>query len=692
MAGLVAAALAVRAIHLDWGLPEVFEEATPVHQAVGFWGTPGQGIDLNPHFFKYPGFTFYLNFILQAIWYFWLSLTGSVGSLNEFRQVLEVDFGKAVLLGRWLQAVLGALVVIPTVILGRRLGGQTAGLCAGALVAVMPTAVIESQLVGPDIALTLFATAALASATALAETGKRSDYLWCGLWIGLAAASKYPGALLLVALVTAHGVQVYRRKEGPAGFLVSSLPWQALVTAAVVFVAASPYVLFDLSTALEDIGFERRHMAWGHLGREEGRAWTYYLAQAIPQGWTWGIAVLSLAGLAGLLVGNNTRARTFPGFVFALTVLLVLGSWRMAAARYILPLAPLGGAWVGSLVGALPGRLALRGRPAMAVALVVTLLALAWPFMSSTREIAFKGREDSRTAAGTWIKNQIPEGSTILVERYGPEPDPETYTVLYLPFHGITPHLYDAAYLPGLYKTFDYVVFSSGVSARYLAQPREYPTQIAFYRTMDTRLDEVAAFAPGIHVGPEIRVLKRTEDSWPAYLGDPPSAFFTANKGNTPLAEYFSALGTVLVRQGNEDLGFFVLTEAVEMDPESPKVWGNLGAMRLHVGLQEEALTAFRRALELDGEDPDLLFNLATLYSRMDEPRQAAAAYRGVLTFRPEMEDAYLGLARALIEDDRYAEARVVLREFLIRFPRSSKRESAEEALRQLLGMGPGRP
>jgi len=45
-----------------------------------------------------------------------------------------------------------------------------------------------------------------------------------------------------------------------------------------------------------------------------------------------------------------------------------------------------------------------------------------------------------------------------------------------------------------------------------------------------------------------------------------------------------------------------------------------------------------------------------------------------------------------LIEDDRFTEARLVLNEFLSRFPRSELRPRASEALAELSHMGPGRP
>jgi 4-amino-4-deoxy-L-arabinose transferase-like glycosyltransferase len=690
--GILLFALALRVPHLDWGFPEVHEEATPVREAIQFWGTPGSGIDLNPHFFKYPTFTFYLNFILQSAWYFGLSLANQVESLNEFRQLLGEQLTRAVLLGRWLQVFLGALAVLPALWLGRILGGRVGGWCAALLVAVLPMAVVESQQVTPDVALMVASALGLVTATRLAEGGKRSHYLWTGLWVGLAAAAKYPGALLVAALVVAHALRVRKGGEGPAGILLSGLLWQSLLIAGVVFVAASPYVVLDLSTAVADIGFERRHMALGHLGREDGRAFTYYLLDVFPRGLTPLVAVFSLLGLGGLLARRDLRARALPGLAFAAVWLVVLGSWKMGAPRYVLPLVPLVAVWAGAGADLVRQRLGGgRGRERI-VAAGMVLALLVWPLAESARAVAFRGRVDSRRAADEWIEAHVPEGSSILAERYGPEPSPERFLVLYLPFHGVTPHVYDLAYLPQLYATFDYVVLSSGVSARYLARPREYSLQTAFYAALNASFDEMASFSPGLYVGPEVRVLRRRQDRTIPDVSTLPPSIFRSQPGNTALAEHLAALGTVLVRQDRGDLGFPLLQTAVDLAPESAKTWGNLGSMRLERGRVEEALIAFRRARDLEPENAEIWFNLGILFTRMAEPRQAADAYEKALSLRPEMEEAYIGLARVLIEDDRFARARSVLEQFVLRFPRSPRRQAAEEVLGTLRQMGPGRP
>jgi len=686
-------AFVLRLVHLRWGLPEIYEEATPVREAIGFWGKPGQHIDLNPHFFKYPSFSFYLHFVVQSAIYLWLSLIGKVGSLADFRQLLEQDLGSAVLWGRVLSAAVGASALFPVAMLGRQLGGRAVGLMAALLLAVLPLAVLESQLVSPDVVLLTATAWGLAFATRYATSGRRTDAIGIGIWLGLATAAKYPGAFLLVALFVAHGIALRRRGQGPGNFLLSSHLFQSLFAAVVAFAIASPYVLIDAKNAWADISFERRHMVFGHLGREGGRAWGFYCLHVLPQGLSVPIAILAVLGVVFLLRDRRRRANALVGIAFALIFLGVLGSWRMAAPRYVLPLVSLAAVWASAgiqgLVLAIPAQKPRMSRALLGFACVI---AIAIPAVLSYRAVNERGAADSRPAAAEWIEQHVPAGASLLVERYGPEPDPNQYSVVYLPFHGVAPHLYDAAYIPALYGTFQYFVLSSGVSARYLADIRQYPVQAAFYREMEKSFEEVARFGPSRQTGPEIRILKRREDAEPATLAKLPELFFTQQRGNSSLAEYFSALGTALVKQGNKDFGFRLLKEAVDMDPKSAVVWGNMGAMRLKNGQLDDALAAFRRANEIAPTDSEILYNLGVLYDRMGEARQSAETLTEAIGRDPSLEGAYLVLARALVEDDRYEAARMVLHQFLDRFPRGADRKRAEEALQSLEGMGPGRP
>jgi hypothetical protein len=80
---LIAAGL--RAYHLDYDLPEIYEEATPMRQAWEMWNWDGDGFDFNPHFFNYPALTFYIHFIIQAL-YLGLNLLGWAMKSHHLKQ------------------------------------------------------------------------------------------------------------------------------------------------------------------------------------------------------------------------------------------------------------------------------------------------------------------------------------------------------------------------------------------------------------------------------------------------------------------------------------------------------------------------------------------------------------------------------------------------------------------------------
>src|SRR5512140_911632 len=80
------AGLVLRLWQLGWGLPELFEEATPMSIALRMWTSPH--LDLNPHFFNYPALAFYLHLIVQLIVYGVGSLFGAFPNPAAFSSSL----------------------------------------------------------------------------------------------------------------------------------------------------------------------------------------------------------------------------------------------------------------------------------------------------------------------------------------------------------------------------------------------------------------------------------------------------------------------------------------------------------------------------------------------------------------------------------------------------------------------------
>jgi hypothetical protein len=109
IAGLAALALALRLPGIAAGHPQVYEEAYPFKIAWRMWGWgPGQGLDLDPHGFKYPGLAIDLPFPGQGVLYRILEATGAVRSTFEFRVLHPLDKTPFFLMGRSITAVRGA--------------------------------------------------------------------------------------------------------------------------------------------------------------------------------------------------------------------------------------------------------------------------------------------------------------------------------------------------------------------------------------------------------------------------------------------------------------------------------------------------------------------------------------------------------------------------------------------------------
>ena len=81
---ILSAALALRLLGIDFGLPYVFDpdEAVIVNHAVAF----GRG-DLNPHYFNYPSLFMYIMFVIYGLIYVVGWLTGIFASTVDFARL-----------------------------------------------------------------------------------------------------------------------------------------------------------------------------------------------------------------------------------------------------------------------------------------------------------------------------------------------------------------------------------------------------------------------------------------------------------------------------------------------------------------------------------------------------------------------------------------------------------------------------
>ena len=296
------AAALLRFYHLGWGLPDCYEEAFSLQKAWGFWTWGEEGFDFNPHFFNYPTLYFYMQFGVQALIRFGGMISGSIPDSHAFRLAYELRPEIFVLSGRALTALLGSATVFVLFVTARIVGGTRVALSASLFLALHTVHLEKSRFLEVDVPATFFGTLSLYFLVKFMEGRKTSHLLAAGAAIGLAASTKYPGALLLINLPLAVWL---------VGRPFRLLPLLgAVAMAGCFFILGSPYVLLDSAAFLRDFGFESYHMKIGHSGGGGGG-----LAGAVSVfSGGFGVALFA-AGIAGMILASLQFEKRYLIFV-----------------------------------------------------------------------------------------------------------------------------------------------------------------------------------------------------------------------------------------------------------------------------------------------------------------------------------------------------------------------------------------
>ena len=159
--------------------------------------------DFNPRFYDYPAFYIYVQLAVACLRF----LSGAMG--GEWYTLADARPEQFYLWARAVTATLGTATVALVYFIGLRWGTRYA-LVAASLMAVMPLHVRESHYVLTDVPVTFFVTLTFLLALRANEQARAMAFLLAGAAAGLAAATKYTGALaLLLPLIAAwmtHGV------------------------------------------------------------------------------------------------------------------------------------------------------------------------------------------------------------------------------------------------------------------------------------------------------------------------------------------------------------------------------------------------------------------------------------------------------------------------------------------------------
>lgn len=482
--------------------------------------------DLDPHNFHYPSlFRYLLASAMLAAGHIgaWMGAFPQVPVRAAFVFSSSPFFAAA----RLVSELAGAALVMAIFEAGRRLFDARAGLLAALFLAFAPLHVEHSGWGTTDIAMTLFAFLSVAFACVAAretEEVPTRAYVAAGLFAGLAASTKYPGGLALVAIVGAHWLRSKESRRIRPLLL-------ATFAAAVAFALTSPYAWIHPADFWRDYRATAASAQTFPLPEHQGPGWLFYLSRIL------GTGLLPVAGAFGLvgavrgIVARDPASRILAGF--SLGHVFLMGCFRTQAARYVLPAAPtfclLAGSWLATAWGT-----ARDKRLAMVCSTAVGGIALGAVMTGWMAVQTLSG--STRSQFIRHLQREVPAGSRILYEpQAGRIPSLER-----LQFELTIPEFADAGLrrqaiqiaskerifhgqpLPEFTELYDWKRYEERLpdyvvtAADQMDRPGKFPDAPegpgAFYRALRNRSTLAAQFAPSLlHRGPWIRLYRMNQ-------------------------------------------------------------------------------------------------------------------------------------------------------------------------------------
>ena len=405
---LLIGALGLRLWGVDHGLPYAYnadENSHFVPHAIGIFGHAWNPVYcVNP-----PAYTYVLHVVFAMVF------GGREGVSSSF----AADPTAVWVVARAVTAMLGTLAVWLLYLAGSRLLDRRVGLLAAGLMAVAFLPVFYAHLALNDVPTLAPLCLALWGVAGVLRHGRTRDYAIAGAGLGLAAATKYTGGIVLLPLLAAVAAQA--ATPGGRAVALRGLALAAGV-ALVAFVAANPYAALDFEMWFSDVVYQRETSseAAGKLGTTQDSGFLYYLWSF---GWGLGWIPLALAAAGAVAIWFDERRLGLVLVLAPVVYVVFMGSQERYFGRWLLPAFP--------MVCLLAAYAALRLVDALAAGrahLRPTLLALAvvavcgQGLVYSLHSGLVLSREDTRNLAREWMVANVTVGARIVVEPVVPDP------------------------------------------------------------------------------------------------------------------------------------------------------------------------------------------------------------------------------------------------------------------------------
>jgi len=525
---ILAVATVLRLNGVAFGLPALNDPDEPLFMMTALEMLRNQS--LNPGWFGHPATTTLYCLALISVGVGLIGLaTGRFASGDAFVGALYADPGIVFLPARLFVVACGVACVLFIYLIGKRLGGPRLGLVAAAFLAVNAVHIEYSQIIRTDMHVSVFMLLCVLCAIDIARTGRLRSYLLAGICVGLACATKWPGAVVALSPIGAGLYRIYGDRRDARRQLVFLMAFG--LAAIVSLFLASPYLLLDYPTVLRNLAGEARPLHPGATGGGFFSNLVWYVTG--PLATSLGIAGLVLAVTGAIWAPIRNRLLAFAVLPGAALFLIVICSQTLLWERWLVPLLPFVALLMAFALCGLADQMRIRlARPLKYIEPLAVLL-IAIPMVHTASLEATERNNDTRQMASAWVRAHVPSGSTVLLEDaafdliQGPwrflfplgsagcvdVRQALTGRIRYSKVEGLraSKPLIDLGHVePTLLATCraDYAIFSH--YGRYGDDPRNFGAELAQYRQLidDGRIEAVFRPVAGSSSGPVVHVVR----------------------------------------------------------------------------------------------------------------------------------------------------------------------------------------
>lgn len=448
--------------------------------------------------FNYPPFyTSFLNIINKTYYAFGL-IKGHFKNFEEmvkaFNVKYSVDFTGLLLTHRIFTAVIGVSTVFILFMIAKTLfSGGAAALLSALFLAVIPLHIYTSMdAVGPDNLQVFFLLIAFLYICKIFKGGpKKEYYVLSGLFIGLAAATKYFGIFCAAPLFFAHFFSRGRKGNNylylGLGMIILTLSVTSLPSMAANFKDVISTFNFFVENYTKPVSIY--NTIYQPLARKIG--WISY-PESLIFGLGIGVFFFFIAGLL-LSVIRHTR-QDIMILSFPLVYYLFIGNFYNCQVEYFLPAAPFIILTAVNFLMFISGK--INGK--RAGILILSAIVCAGVFFSLKETIYFKlwiYQGSIKKYAKNWILENIPANSVILMDGDNLGGDGQLRPFLFYKespmSYKITVIDWEKTLKPEIFfkeNEFDYVIINSRRPVLEKLKP--------FYKYIDTKFSLVKEFKP----------------------------------------------------------------------------------------------------------------------------------------------------------------------------------------------------